>query len=381
MKKVSIDGYDFYPYHSLTRSEWLDIRNSFKLCLGGSDMSVVCEHNEYTTKAKLFDEKLGLIPPTDLSENERVFWGTIQEPVLRFVSQYYDVYGKKNNYLLNMKDFNISSSNTKDGYKVNIDGGGNKRFRKHLAFDYTTQNQKINWLFANVDGMVTKDANSDQDVINSIEKEKKLIKPESIIELKTMDRNVYDKWNSTRNKGLPEGYIDQVMMYMSTFVDLNEDLDSYIFVLINGTGLVGYHIEYNQYTVDFLLEKSYLFYQRLLQGQEIINNASSDNQMRMGLDEIRPDADDSVAYEKYMNKNYLERIDPTSKMIGDDKILEIAEEFNRLSKNVSQLTKDKRLQGNKIRQYLKDNDVKKVFLPHEKGYISFFKKLIVRFNE
>lgn len=381
MKKVSIDGYDFYPYHSLTRSEWLDIRNSFKLCLGGSDMSVVCEHNEYTTKAKLFDEKLGLIPPTDLSENERVFWGTIQEPVLRFVSQYYDVYGKKNNYLLNMKDFNISSSNTKDGYKVNIDGGDNKRFRKHLAFDYTTQNQRINWLFANVDGMVTKDANSDQDVINSIEKKKKLIKPESIIELKTMDRNVYDKWNSTRNKGLPEGYIDQVMMYMSTFVDLNEDLDSYIFVLINGTGLVGYHIEYNQYTVDFLLEKSYLFYQRLLQGQEIINNASSDDQMRIGLDEIRPEADDSVAYEKYMNKNYLERIDPTSKMIGDDKILEIAEEFNRLSKNVSQLTKDKRLQGNKIRQYLKDNDVKKVFLPNEKGYISFFKKLIVRFNE
>ena len=140
------------------------------------------------------------------------------------------MYPPKKNSIFQKKVW--ASSNTKDGYKVNIDGGDNKRFRKHLAFDYTTQNQKINWLFANVDGMVTKDANSDQDVMNSIEKEKKLIKPESIIELKTMDRNVYDKWNSTRNKGLPEGYIDQVMMYMSTFVDLNEDLDSYIFVLI-----------------------------------------------------------------------------------------------------------------------------------------------------
>ena len=64
MKKVSIDNYDFYPYHNLSRSEWLQIRNSFKLCLGGLDMSVVCEHNEYTTKAKLFDEKLGLIEIT-----------------------------------------------------------------------------------------------------------------------------------------------------------------------------------------------------------------------------------------------------------------------------------------------------------------------------
>ena len=88
-------------------------------------------------------EKLGLIEPTDLSDNQRVFWGTIQEPVLRVVSQYYDLYGEKNNYLMNMKDFNISSSNTRSGYKVNIDGGNNKVYRKHLAFDYTTQNKKL----------------------------------------------------------------------------------------------------------------------------------------------------------------------------------------------------------------------------------------------
>lgn len=381
MKKVSIDNYDFYPYHNLSRSEWLQIRNSFNLCLGGSDMSVVCEHNEYTTKAKLFDEKLGLIEPTDLSDNQRVFWGTIQEPVLRVVSQYYDLYGEKNNYLMNMKDFNISSSNTRSGYKVNIDGGNNKVYRKHLAFDFTTQNKKLHWLFANIDGMVTDDAKTDQEVINKIEKKKKFVKPKSIIELKTMDKTVYDKWNSTRNKGLPEGYIDQIMMYMATFLDLNEDLDSYIFVLVNGNGLVGYHIEYNQYVVDFLLEKSYQFYNLLLHGQDIINNSKDDQQMKMGLDEIRPEADDSLAYQNYMNKNYLERLDPTSKMIGDDKILEIAERYTEITKKLSQLNKDKRYQTNLIRSYLNENEVKKVLLPYEKGYISCYKNLVVRYNE
>ena len=196
-----------------------------------------------------------------------------------------------------------------------------------------------------------------------------------------MDKTVYDKWNSTRNKGLPEGYIDQIMMYMATFLDLNEDLDSYIFVLVNGNGLVGYHIEYNQYVVDFLLEKSYQFYNLLLHGQDIINNSKDDQQMKMGLDEIRPEADDSLAYQNYMNKNYLERLDPTSKMIGDDKILEIAERYTEITKKLSQLNKDKRYQTNLIRSYLNENEVKKVLLPYEKGYISCYKNLVVRYNE
>ena len=91
---------------------------------------------------------------------------------------------------MNMKDFNISSSNTRSGYKVNIDGGNNKVYRKHLAFDFTTQNKKLHWLFANIDGMVTDDAKTDQEVINKIEKKKKFVKPKSIIELKTMDKTV-----------------------------------------------------------------------------------------------------------------------------------------------------------------------------------------------
>ena len=55
------------------RDAWLDVRSHG---IGGSDASVIVGLNPWKSLVSLWMEKTGQIEPADLSDNEKVYWGT-----------------------------------------------------------------------------------------------------------------------------------------------------------------------------------------------------------------------------------------------------------------------------------------------------------------
>lgn len=53
-----------------------------KTFIGGSDAATICGLNPWKTRYQLWQEKTGQAEPTDLSENERVYWGNVLEEVV-----------------------------------------------------------------------------------------------------------------------------------------------------------------------------------------------------------------------------------------------------------------------------------------------------------
>lgn len=61
--------------------------------IGGSDVAVIMGYNPWKKPYALYCEKVGLVPPDDLSENEAVEWGTKLEPIV--AQKFSEVTGKK----------------------------------------------------------------------------------------------------------------------------------------------------------------------------------------------------------------------------------------------------------------------------------------------
>jgi putative phage-type endonuclease len=74
-EQVNNDAITYYG----SEADWLAAR---EFGLGSSDASVVLGLNPYKSRLQLWGEKIKLIPPDDLSENEAVEWGKILEPVI-----------------------------------------------------------------------------------------------------------------------------------------------------------------------------------------------------------------------------------------------------------------------------------------------------------
>ena len=50
--------------------------------IGGSDVAVIMGYNPWKKPYELYCEKVGLIEPEDLSDNEAVEWGVELEPIV-----------------------------------------------------------------------------------------------------------------------------------------------------------------------------------------------------------------------------------------------------------------------------------------------------------
>lgn len=61
--------------------------------IGGSDVAVIMGYNPWKKPYALYCEKVGLVSPEDLSENEAVEWGTKLEPIV--AQKFSEVTGKK----------------------------------------------------------------------------------------------------------------------------------------------------------------------------------------------------------------------------------------------------------------------------------------------
>lgn len=63
-----------------SREEWLGVRKHY---IGGSDASAVLGMNPYKTNLELWQEKIGMVVPEDISDKPYVQYGHEAEPLLR----------------------------------------------------------------------------------------------------------------------------------------------------------------------------------------------------------------------------------------------------------------------------------------------------------
>lgn len=88
----------------LSREEWLEKRKS---TIGGSDAGAILGVCPWKTSEELWEEKVGIVVPKDVSDNPLVKYGTMAEEHLRnlFVLDYpqYDMVYAPNNIYINSK--------------------------------------------------------------------------------------------------------------------------------------------------------------------------------------------------------------------------------------------------------------------------------------
>jgi putative phage-type endonuclease len=104
-----------------SREEWLSARKNH---IGGSDASACVGRNPYKDNVTLWEEKMGLVAPEDISDQDYVRYGTVAEAHLRalFALDYpeYQVLYDENNMFVN-SDYPWMHASL-DGELIDLDG-------------------------------------------------------------------------------------------------------------------------------------------------------------------------------------------------------------------------------------------------------------------
>ena len=130
--------------------KWLQVRNQG---IGGSDAGVILGLNPYKSRLSLWLEKTGQAQPEDLSDNERVYWGKNNEPM---IARYFE-----------------------------------EKTGKHVRRCGTMQNGDYPWMLANVDRLIDGE--------------------QAGLEIKTAGVSQYKLWEGDE---IPDMYYAQCQHYM-----------------------------------------------------------------------------------------------------------------------------------------------------------------------
>jgi putative phage-type endonuclease len=331
MKLINTEG--------LTHDQWLSHRREG---IGGSDVGIILGLNPYMSKIQLFYQKLGMYPEQILEdENQSVFFGKLFEEKIRKVAEHYDfAYPKA--YMQNHRT-------------------GNK-LRYIYEFPFMGVSEKYPWLRGNFDGLGLE---------NPISGQIEAIVPDFITEIKTISGRAADIWEN----GVPPAYITQVMTYMLIWEEINPHIYGHLYSLRDGNVLEGHQIEQNPSIQERIIEETFDFYQLVLKGREVVQNASDNNQAMIGLQEIEPGPDDSKAYYDFMSERAREK-ELWNVIEGSDDIYNTALDYKRIGAEIKELEKQQQLPKNKIIKELTDNEAKVIDFG-ELGKISYSNRLYV----
>lgn len=167
--------------------------------LGGSDAAVIMGLNPWKNRVQLWQEKVGIQPGPDLSENARVQWGIkLEDMVARHWSEVTGMKIRRNNFLL--------------------------RSEQHP------------WMGAHLDRQVVGGG---------------------FLEVKTAGRA--DEWGPDGSSSIPDHYMCQIQHYMA----ITGDQRCWVAVLIAGSDFRSYEIQRNQPFIDLMVEAQRDFWQHV----------------------------------------------------------------------------------------------------------------------
>lgn len=306
------------------REEWLRLRKQLSAegrC-GGSDIATIIRnpetgmtgYNPFNSALQLFYMKLGLTP-SEIYENESMFWGTELEPQVAEKFQYWD--------------------GTEEGYRTNFRNGN--IIRKVRQINSILINPKYRFIFANPDRLVVPQSSREG------------------LECKTIR-----EWHSNKYEGGVVPYhVWQTQLYM-----LVTGYDVWYIASLMGDGKAFHFdvvpIEANKRLQDRIIEDSTWFGELVLQGREIIEKYGQDEEeMWSRIYEIEPEPDDSEAIKEFYSEQYLEKLS-MNVVEGDEDTLHDAISYKRLLNMESRIKTQKLLRSNRIKHEMRHLDAKKL---------------------
>ena len=351
---IEIGDYLLIPTKGQSKKDWLEQRSKG---IGGSDMAVLFNMNEWYSSTELFYEKLGRTEPKNLSENAAIYYGTRFEDIILEDSQYLNPNGPENNHIKNYDD--------------------GKKLASHVPFPYMVVNKKFPWIISNVDGLGFKDKSiTEQDVINQVERGEMPV-PDYIVEIKTMDAFARDKYKT----GLNPSYPIQVKTYCTAFLDLNSDIYGMIYAFCFDKTLTAHHIPLEQNDIVSILEASKKFDVLIDQGKKIISEGYksklSEDEIDQNLSQIHPEPKTSVSsYGKFLSERFLQKeyIAKNQTFKGSDEDIALGLRMNQINKEKKELEKEKATISNQIKAKLV-KEKSKVIDCGKRGKLSYGKRL------
>ena len=353
--QIEIGDFILIPTANQTKAEWLEQR---KYGLGGSDVPILFDLSSYNSPIELFYEKLGRTTPTDLSDNSSVHYGSSFEQIVLRDSSFYNLSGDKNNHIKNFSEGN--------------------RLRSHLAFPYMIINKKFPWLICNVDGLGFYDKSiTEQDLVDMVNSGVMPI-PDFIVEIKTMDQMVRDKYDA----GINPAYPKQVATYCVPFLDLNPDIFGMIFTFYYDRVMTHFPVYLSEVEVNEIISKSKAFHTLIQQGKTIIEDGYklrlTEEEIDFNLSQIHPTPTGVESLGKFLSDRFLskERTKLHDTILGSDNDVMMGLRTREIAKEMSLLKNEK----NHIANSLKDKLIKansKVIDCGNRGRISYGQRLSI----
>lgn len=305
----------------LHSEEWHKFREGG---IGGSEMAVILNLNEYKAAARLFHEKIGSFE-TWKEDKEILFHGRNHE----------DYVGKLWEY------WNGSTEGLMENYKNDTVHRRCKNVNGYIV------NEKYPWMFASVDKLMNIKGGYNI-------RTKEPLTEECPLEIKTMNKYVFDKFEA----GIPTSYIVQIHVYMIILeVDYAE-----IACLVDGNRFVCYPIERSPEVSKKIIDISKQFwYNRVVPGKELVKKIAAANvkhdyktvdDCEMKLQYLEPEPDNTEDYKKFMNERYLRE---DKKLLGNGDFYGKAIKYHLVNGIVRMLNKQKALLQNEFIAELSHN--------------------------
>ena len=351
---IEIGNYTLIPTKGQSKKDWLEKRTEG---IGGSDMAILFNLNEFCSSTELFYQKLGRTEPVDLSKNESVFYGSFFEDILRHLSQFHDPNGSTNNH------FETYNKDT--------------RLASHVDFPYMVINKKFPWIICNVDGLGFFDKSiTQQDVIDQVESGV-MPTPDYIVEIKTQKSFAKDKYIN----GLNPSYPIQVKSYCTAFVEQNPNIYGMLYSFCYDLSFTSHNIQLEQNDIVSILEASRHFQELITVGKNIIKegyeNKLNEEEIDQNLSQIHPEPKTDISsYGKFLSDYFLskEYISKNATIKGDEEDIKSALRMNEINKQKKILDLEKTSISNQFKSKLV-REKAKVIDCGKRGKISFGKRL------
>lgn len=321
---INIGKYTFIYKGEMTDEDWLDSR---KDGVGGSDLSVLLNVNPWSCAARVFFEKLDMVEPANLDENEAVYWGKVDEDIILEASKHYD-YNDPKAYMVNHLIRKTP-------------------LRSHIPFPFIIIHNDIPWLRMNIDGIIFNDVNVTEEKVIADMLKGILPRPDGIAEIKTIRGKSRDRWRG----GVPHGYILQTQGYITVGLGMNPDLYAVIFSRVDGAELTHHLVEFDERLMEKIVKSSYEFWQRVLTGKEIVADETLTHEQKMEqLWKIAPEADSTEDYNKFLSESYLWKLNNPAIVVEDDEYIEANQLYDSYASQLNELTAMKQFMMNKMKQ-------------------------------
>jgi hypothetical protein len=268
---------------NMTTEEWLGERD---FGLGGSDIGTMLGFNTFKTGVELFREKVGLNDAPKL-ETRHIYWGHEGEAAILHAGQYYD-------FSVDPKPGRWSDAWVENLY-------ADHKLRSITPFPYLCVNIKSPWLQANVDGLE-----------NHNKRTKMATMVAEAKNTQSLVCKMYEDWVSA-------AYIGQGLTYSKVLQPILLAPGFKIFQKLDGNDLMArtYTISDFDWLVDDIMNESFEFYNNMVKGKEIVENATDRRQAILGLREIEPGPDDTERYNKFISQEYFQNTQFTTADMPD----------------------------------------------------------------